>query len=118
MCKHKETERNLEMKKIEIGKQYVMGQMIAGSFAPSMCNTQYSPKNPCRVVVSSLGRKFAYAHMSGSDKPVRFPVDLLHEVEDAKHLYRLALEKRDEMWKSKGNNVLGAKEINRLVKSL
>jgi hypothetical protein len=108
------------MRQIEVGKEYVSGtaNMSKFGFAPCQCNSQYNPQHQCRVTVLSVGPKYAKALMSGSSKPQRVLKDGLWPVDEAKKLYREALESRDAMWIAQGDTPLGKQRIDELVDNL
>ena len=62
----------------------------AGLLHPVVCNSALSPDHPCRIVVSRVGCKYAFAPASGGD--VRMSLDSAFPIEEAKAYYRAALE--------------------------
>ncbi len=77
---------------IQIGKEYVVASSTnTVNFVPIRCNSQFSPEHPCRVKIEKVGRKYAYAKISGYKGLQSFAFKFLHEIETAKELYRQAL---------------------------
>lgn len=107
-------------KTIEIGKEYVVGYWYKGGFVPTLCNGQYNPEHPCRVKTTKIGKKYAYAFMTGDVKnPTKIEFAGLEEVQAAKAGYRQALEDRDAMWTKTGATcMLGKAKIDQLVNNL
>lgn len=115
------------MAKVQVGHEYVLGSLIGAGLAPCVCNSTFSPEHPCRVKISSVGRKYAKAMITGYTKPVQVGSGLevnsndggLWDVDTAKTLYRQGLESRDAQWRAAGATcMLGAKRINELVNGL
>lgn len=106
--------------KIEVGQEYVVGSNSEQrGFVPTLCNNQYSPEHPCRVKVVAIGRKKAQVWMSGDKtKPTKIDFDALWDVNEAKRLYRTALEQREVMWASKGQKGLGQAFVDECVNNL
>lgn len=111
----------MKKKVVEVGKQYVVGYVFpnAGGFTPSACNSFYCPEHPCRVTVVKAGRKFAYIMVTGKRRPMKIALDGLWEIDEAKEMYRHALELRDSRWKLEGTKrCLGKERIDQLVNNL
>ena len=122
-----QAQRGIKMTKIaEVGKEYVLGSVVGAGLAPCQCNSEYSPKHPCRLVVTSVGRKYVKALISGYSKPTTVGSGLelnsgfgLWEIDIAKASYRAGLEARDAKWAAEGADcMLGKKRIDYLVESL
>lgn len=113
-------------KTVEVGKEYVLGQIIGAGLAPCRCNSKYNPAHPCRVTVTSVGRKYAKALISGYTKPTQVGNGLvinsgfgLWDIDTAKASYRAGLEARDAKWAAAGETcMLGQARVNQLVESL
>lgn len=103
---------------VQVGQHYVYGRMICGGFAPTVCASEYSPKHPCRVLVEKVGRKYAYVRLTGYRGLQAIPFDMLWPVDEAKQLYRKALEAREEKWRQRGSAGLGQKKVDQLVEGL
>lgn len=104
-----------------VGQEYVYGTKIASlGFVPCSCNSVYSPAHPCRVVVVSVGRTRAKVKMTGDTgtKMTAVHFAALHEIEEAKVMYRASLEEREAMWKAKGEKGLGQAFVDKCVEEL
>ena len=118
--------RNEQMAKtVEVGKEYVLACANMGiGFVPVQCNSRYSPLNPCRVTITSVGRKYAKALISGYSKPTQVGSGIqvntggLWEIDEAKKLYRASLEARDAKLTSEGHKGIGQAYIDELVEGL
>lgn len=109
-------------KTVEVGKEYVLGSMLGAGLVPCSCNPE---PHSCRVLIASVGRKYARAVITGYTKPTQVGSGLvvnsddgLWEIDEAKRLYRAGLEARDAKWVAEGVKGLGQARIDQLVEGL
>ncbi len=104
--------KNVPIKQIVIGKEYVFGSYSeALGFVPTRCD--FSNQHPCRLTVEKVGRKYIDVRFANGSSDKRYCGDGFFEIDLAKDLYKKSLKARQ----SKGYPQTDA-EIDSLVEAL